>query len=650
MSRRAFLGTAGLATTAAFIPRLSFSAGDPTVVIVGAGIAGLTCALELADLGIRSTVYEASGRIGGRMFTNTGYWSANQISEWCGELIDTGHTTVRRLARRFDLPLDNLLRAQPNRSDDVYHFFGGYYPKSRADQDFLAVSDRIAADAEAAGFPTTFDSNTAAGRALDRMSVFEYIERRVPGGHRSALGALLDVAYVIEYGADSAEQSALNLIFLLGFQPNRHSLSVFGESDEAFHIRGGNQQLPDLIARHLGSDVVRTGQRLVRLTEAADGRYRVTFERASGAREVVADFVVLALPFAVLDQLDLSGAGFDDLKRRAIAEQGRGRNGKLHLQFSRRDWLGSGPWPGVSNGSSYADTGYQAGWEATRAQGGDPGVLVFYSGGSAVDAAATNQAFANASNGGVRADAAVAEAQIAPVYPGLSWNGKATQSLTHRSPLFGASLLFLQNRSVHDLRRLRTGPAARRAVLRRAHLRRLPRLHGGRRVRGPARGRPACHADRQRLKDAGLRRLVRHSRVPDGQHDAGRYLERFEEALVDRIDVQHAVDAVAGSEVPVQGRDVDVPALDLAVVQPGELREVHVVEHLLDVEEVPRPRIEGARDAEQADVVALHEAERGIEVVLNLAPGDLGGVSCRSGSSPKTRTTSRRPDGQRCRS
>ena len=379
------------------------------------------------------------------MFTNTGYWSANQVSEWCGELIDTGHTTIRRLARRFDLRLDNLLRAQPNRSEDIYHFFGGYYPKSRADQDFLAVSDRIAADAEAAGFPTTFDSNTAAGRALDRMSVYEYIERRVPGGHRSPLGALLDVAYVIEYGADSAEQSALNLIFLLGFQPNRHSLSVFGESDEAFHISGGNQQLPDRIARHLGSDVVRTGQRLVRLTEAADGRYRVTFERPSGAREVVADFVVLALPFAVLDQLDLSGAGFDDLKRRAIAEQGRGRNGKLHLQFSRRDWLGSGPWPGVSNGSSYADTGYQAGWEATRAQSGTPGILVFYSGGSAVDAAITNQPFATApATAACEPTRAVAQAQIAPVYPGLPWNGKATQSLTHKSPLFGASYSFYE--------------------------------------------------------------------------------------------------------------------------------------------------------------------------------------------------------------
>jgi monoamine oxidase len=442
ISRREFLATVGVATTAAFVPRRSWSATEPTVVIVGAGIAGLTCALELADLGIRSTVYEASGRIGGRMFTNTGYWSANQVSEWCGELIDTGHTTIRRLAKRFDLRFDNLLRAQPNRSDDIYHFFGSYYPKSRADQDFLAVSDHIAADAEAAGFPTTFDSNNAAGRALDRMSVYEYIERRIPGGHRSPLGALLDVAYVIEYGADSTDQSALNLIFLLGFQPSRHSLSVFGESDEAFHIRGGNQQLPDLIARQLGTEVVRTGQRLVRLAETAGGRYRVTFERASGAREVVADFVVLALPFAVLDELSMSGAGFDDLKRRAIAEQGRGRNGKLHLQFAQRDWLGGGPWPGVSNGSSYADTGYQAGWEATRAQSGNPGILVFYSGGSAVDFAATTQAFANASNGGVQADAAVAQAQLAPVYPGLSWNGKATQSLTHRSPLFGASYSF----------------------------------------------------------------------------------------------------------------------------------------------------------------------------------------------------------------
>ena len=117
------------------------------------------------------------------MFSNTGYWNANQITEWCGELIDTGHTTVRKLAKRFDLPLDNLLAAQPDRSDDIYRFFGRYYAKSRADQDFLAVSDRIASDPDAAGLSDDVRRLHAGRRALDRMSVYEWIESRIPGGH-----------------------------------------------------------------------------------------------------------------------------------------------------------------------------------------------------------------------------------------------------------------------------------------------------------------------------------------------------------------------------------------------------------------------------------------------------------------------------------
>jgi len=442
ISRRTFLTTASATAAAMAVPRFSLAARAPTVVIVGGGIAGLNCALELADAGIRSTVYEASGRMGGRMFSNNSYWDANQVTEWCGELIDTSHTTIRRLAKRFDLRLDNLLGAQPSRSDDIYYFSGRYYPKSQADRDFAAVAGIVAGDAETAGFPTTFDSNTAAGRALDSMSVYDYIERRIPGGHRSPLGALLDVAYAIEYGADSTEQSALNLIFLLGFQPNASSLAIFGESDEKFHIRGGNQQLPEAIARSLGGDAVRSGHRLTRVAETTNGRYTVAFERSGGVTEVTADFVVLALPFAVLNQLDISRAGFDALKHQAIAEQGRGHNGKLHLQYAERGWLGKGPWPGVSNGSSYADTGYQATWETTRAQSGTPGILVYYSGGSTTDAAVTGSAFALANNGGVRTDAAIAQSQIAPVYPGLSWNGKATQSLPHKSPLFAASYSF----------------------------------------------------------------------------------------------------------------------------------------------------------------------------------------------------------------
>ena len=443
VSRRAFLKGAGAVTAATAVPRFSFAAAQPTVVIVGAGIAGLNCALELADLGIASTVYEASGRIGGRMFSNTGYWNANQITEWCGELIDTGHTTVRKLAKRFDLPLDNLLAAQPHRSDDIYHFFGGYYPKSRADQDFLAVSDLIAADADAAGFPTTFDSNTPAGRALDRMSVHEYIERRIPGGHRSPLGALLDAAYVIEYGADSREQSALNLIFLLGFQPQPRSLSVFGESDEKFHIRGGNQQLPERMADCLGGDRRQDGsascarernggrpvQSHLRARRRRERRRRRLRRPGAAFRGAERDRSVgsgLRRPQAPGDRP--AGPRPQRQAAPAVRRAQLARCGSMARHVQRLELCGHRI-PGRLG--SHARAG-----RATR----HPGFLL----GRISDRrrGSTDQAFATAENGGVRADAAVAQSQIAAVYPGLSWNGKATQSLPHKSPLFNSSYAF----------------------------------------------------------------------------------------------------------------------------------------------------------------------------------------------------------------
>ena len=211
--------------------------------------------------------------------------------------------------------------------------------------------EAVVADEASAPFPTTFDSFTPAGAALDAMSVYDWIESRVPGGHGSPLGALLDTAYAIEYGADTREQAALNLIYLLAFQPDPPALAVFGESDERFHIRGGNQRLPEAIASHLGiGDAVVTSHRLVKLRATPAGRYHLIFEHGASTREVMADYVVLALPFAVLRDVDLSEAGLDALKRRAIREQGRGNNGKLQLQFDRRLWAEPGPWPGLATG------------------------------------------------------------------------------------------------------------------------------------------------------------------------------------------------------------------------------------------------------------------------------------------------------------
>ncbi|HLQ05778.1 MAG TPA: FAD-dependent oxidoreductase, partial [Verrucomicrobiae bacterium] len=111
VSRREFLKRAGVAGaavmatgSAAFAGRAN-AATAPRIAIVGGGIAGLSAALTLADKGFTSTIYEASTeRVGGRMHSDrSGYWANNQVSEFCGELIDTGHVTIRGLAKRFNL-------------------------------------------------------------------------------------------------------------------------------------------------------------------------------------------------------------------------------------------------------------------------------------------------------------------------------------------------------------------------------------------------------------------------------------------------------------------------------------------------------------------------------------------------------------------
>ena len=416
-SRREFVAGAAAIATSAALPEAALAAPSKArIAIVGAGIAGLNAALTLQDSGIASTVYEASNRIGGRMFSATSIWADNQVSEWCGELIDSDHETIIGLARRFGLPLDDFAGNPSLR--DTYKILGRYYTVEQAYEDWRGgVQQAIAKDLEAAGESTTYDKFTPEGRKLDQMSVAEWIDSRVPGGRKSPIGALLDVAYAIEYGADTTDQSALNIVYLLGANKQTEAgegFNVFGASDERYHIRGGNQQLPVRIAKHLRTPV-QLGMRMTSIARNGDGTYALSFD---GHPSVAADLVILSLPFAVLRKIDTSGAGFDARKNTAIQELGRGQSGKLQLQFTSRYWREPGPWPGRGNGLSYTDEGYQNTWEVSRRQFGASGILNNYTGGSATAAKTTKTPFATAADADVQQDAKAFLGGLESVFPG----------------------------------------------------------------------------------------------------------------------------------------------------------------------------------------------------------------------------------------
>ena len=381
-SRREFLGTLGqaaiVAAGATSLGGMALAAPGrkaARIAIVGAGLAGLTCAWRLKQAGYIATVYEAAPRLGGRCSSRRGYFADNQVVERGGELIDTGHTAVQDLATELGLQLDDLLAAEPAGSEPFYHFGGQAYTYAQVLAEFQAVYDRLQADVTAAGYPTTFDSSTPRGRQLDRKSIAEYIDETIPGGRESLLGQVLDVAYNIEFGAETCEQSALSLLYLLGFSGS-DAFSVFGESDERFRIRGGNDQLVSGLAARLSSQI-QTATPLVAIVRNTDGRSTLTFSDGQHTTTSVVDHVVLALPFSILrESVDISRAAFSHRKRIAITELGMGTNSKFQLQFKRRFWNNLG-----NNGDTYADTGYQNTWEATRGQSGRSGVLVNFTGG-----------------------------------------------------------------------------------------------------------------------------------------------------------------------------------------------------------------------------------------------------------------------------
>jgi monoamine oxidase len=415
-SRRDFLREAaatGASATAfgAFASRARAATPPGKVVVVGAGLAGLTAAYRLKQAGVTAEVHEASDRIGGRCWTLRGFFAEGQIAERGGELIDQGHTALRQLASELGLKLDNLLNAEDG-NEQTNWFDGARYSYQQATADLKTGWQKLHKDVSAASYPTLFDLSTQRGRELDRMSIVDWIEETFPGGIDSKIGQLLDVAYNIEYGAESSEQSALNLIYLLGYR-GAGNLRIFGASNEKYHVVGGNDQVPARLAELL-ADQITTGSELVAIRLTAAGRWELSFRQGLKANTITADRVVLALPFSIMrSSVSFSKAGWEPLKETAIREQGMGTNSKLHMQFSKRVWRSL-----AFNGETFSDRGYQNTWEVTRAQPGTSGILVNYTGG---------KIGASFDTGTLPSRAQQFLQQVEPVLPGVTkaYTGKA---------------------------------------------------------------------------------------------------------------------------------------------------------------------------------------------------------------------------------
>ena len=374
--RRRFLRNAcGAVATVAIagcncsVPELLRPSGRDEVIVVGAGISGITAAGRLRLAVVRVRIIEANNRVGGRMLSLRGFFPDRQVIELGGELIDSNHVRIRAMAAEMGLPLDDLRGGDPLGEADVWWADNQRYSEAEIIRAFVPVAAAIERELATLGDgDITYDAPQNA-QALDAMSLSEWFERNDLGGW---LRKLLDVAYTTEMGLACDQQSALNLITFIGTRPDH--FRIFGESDERFHVRGGNDGIPRALAAKL-DDAIETWTVLEALRREAGGDYVLSVRQGAASRELRAPTVLLAIPFTMLRQVRLD-VPLPAAKQRAISDLRYGTNAKLMIGFNRRVWREQ-----QANGSTYADLPFQTTWETTRKQAGIGGVLVNFVGG-----------------------------------------------------------------------------------------------------------------------------------------------------------------------------------------------------------------------------------------------------------------------------
>lgn len=349
---------------------------DAPVAVVGGGVAGLTAAYRLQKAGRSVHLYEASQRLGGRMFTRHQFNADGQFVELGAELVDTGHKDLIRLARELGLRVQNLLKGDPGH--DTLWFDGRAYSEGELLRAFRPLGERIAADAK--GLYDADGEFTEKARLLDQISLADYLADRACECEPWVI-QLIIAAYEPEFGVEAARQSSLNLVDFINPDTSK-GFQVFGDSDEAWRIEGGNSRLSGALAAKLGAGIteVRLERRLRRIDEV-DGAIRLEFATEKGPAAHSYDRVIMALPFTVLRQV----AGVFDLplsedKKRCIQEMGYGNNVKVFRSFRSRVWRAPGRPP--ANGSVFAEARtFQNVWETSRGQTGERGILTNLLGG-----------------------------------------------------------------------------------------------------------------------------------------------------------------------------------------------------------------------------------------------------------------------------
>jgi monoamine oxidase len=379
------------------------------VIVVGAGLAGLTAALDLVAAGWDVVVLEARDRVGGRVHTVRGEaFTGGLHAEAGGESIDVDHTDLLAMLERFDLAtedrpankiLDGLTSWRGQR-ETTAAFVAGRGGQVAADYErYYAALEEIAPDLD-----PEHPEDAEQADELDSRSLASFV---------ADLDLVPEARFLVESdnrGEFNAEAEDVSLLFVAQQWAVGEDIADAGV--EAMRVEGGNDLLPAAMADELG-DVVLLRSPVTRVVHGPDG---VTVTAGGATHEGA--WLVLACPF-----VPLRSVAFDPPLPGPVAEAIDGLDlgpaAKVTVQYDERGWADDPS--GATSGFTVTDEPFGIAWSPTDSYGdaADPGLLTAFLTGDGAEAAAAQ--------GDAERIAAV-KAQFAGVYPQLAGQESGHQS------------------------------------------------------------------------------------------------------------------------------------------------------------------------------------------------------------------------------
>jgi monoamine oxidase len=354
------------------------SLAGTSVLVAGAGLAGLAAAHDLLQLGASITVVDARDRVGGRVWTIRDGFADGQHAEAGGDMIDENQNEIRALASEYGLKVTRILRSG--------------FAYVRPDH---TGRPRIVSRSGARGWDRLAD---ALGESI---RPYKLAERRWDSPVTAAIARRSVSSWLDAVKADGelrATATGLRGFFLA--DPEELSLIAlvdqFSETDAPapgplYRIVGGNDRLAAAIAARLG-DRLRLRTEVVAVSQRGS-TVRVALKDGRSQSQMSCDYVLLALPATLLRRLPITPS-LPPRQHEAFAALKYGRATKTLLQFDRRFWRAAGRARAFGSALSFG-----AVWEGNEEQRGRAGILTLLAGGGASDA--TQEAVARDGAAGV---------------------------------------------------------------------------------------------------------------------------------------------------------------------------------------------------------------------------------------------------------